>query len=100
MGVVGCSEEDIKVFWDIVCNQSMQSVYGKLVETIVLKLVYKKDGGVDSIEKSLWVLCKKINFVTTTRMKESSFQNLQHKMNFFLYVKFPVIIAVRGTLAC
>ena len=37
----------------------------------------------------------------TTRMKESSFQNLQNTMNnFFSYVKFPVIIAVSKTLAC
>ena len=93
IGVVGCSEEDIKVFWDIVCDQSMQSVCVKLVETIVPKLVYKKDGGVG-------FFAKKINFVTATRMKESSFQNLQHTMNLFSYVKFPVIIAVRGTLAC
>jgi hypothetical protein len=33
-------------------------------------------------------------------MKESSFQNLQNTMNFLSNVKFPVIIAVRGTLAC
>ena len=33
-------------------------------------------------------------------MKERSFQNLQKTMDFFSYVKFPVIIAVRGTLAC
>ena len=33
-------------------------------------------------------------------MKESSFQNLQNTMIFFSNVKFPVIIAVRGTLAC
>ena len=29
MGVLGCSEEDIKVFWDIVCNQSMHSICAK-----------------------------------------------------------------------
>ena len=56
--------------------------------------------GFDSIEKSLWVLCKKSNFDTTTRMKESPFQNLQNTMSFFSYVRFPVIIAVRGTLVC
>ncbi len=33
-------------------------------------------------------------------MKESSFQNLQNTMNFFSNVKFPVIVAVRGTSAC
>jgi hypothetical protein len=59
MDGLGCSEEDMKVFWDIVCDQSLQSVCAKSEETFVPKNVYKKGGGVDSIEKSLWVLCKK-----------------------------------------
>ncbi len=79
----GCSQEDIEEFWDIVRDQSLQSVCAKLGETFVPKNVYKKGGGVDSIEKSIWVLCKKIHFEFTTRMKESSFQNLQNTMNFF-----------------
>ncbi len=51
MDGLGCSEEDIKVFWDIVWDQSLQSVCAKLNETFVPKNVYKKGGGVDSIEK-------------------------------------------------
>ncbi len=47
----GCSQEDIEEFWDIVCDQSLQSVCAKLGETIVPTNVYKKGGGVDSIEK-------------------------------------------------
>ena len=44
---------------------------------------------------------QKNGFHMTTRMKESSFQNLQNTMNnFFSYVKFPVIIAVSKILAC
>ncbi len=50
--------------------------------------------------KSIWVLRKKIHFEFTTRMKEGSFQNLQNTMNFISNVKFPVIVAVRGTFAC
>ncbi len=41
----------IEGFWDIVCNQSLDSVCAKLGETFVPKNVYKKEGGVDSIEK-------------------------------------------------
>jgi hypothetical protein len=73
----GCSQEDIEEFRDIICDQSLQSVCAKLGETFVPKNVYKIGGGVDSIEKSIWVPCKKIQFEFTTRMKESSFQNLQ-----------------------
>ncbi len=72
----------------------------KVGETFVPKNVYKKGGGVDSIEKSIWVLHKKFHFIFTSRMKESSFKNLQNTMNFFSNVKFPVIVAVRGTFAC
>ncbi len=65
----GCYKEDIEGFWDIVRDQSLDSVCVMLGETFVPKNVYKKGGGVDLIEKSIWVLCKKINFEFTTRMK-------------------------------
>jgi hypothetical protein len=73
----GYSQEDIEEFWDIVRDQS-----AKLGETFVPKHVYMKGVGVDSIEKSIWILRKKIHFDFTKRMKESSFQNLQNTMNF------------------
>ncbi len=79
---LGCCKEDIQGFWDIFCDQSLQSVCAKLGETFVPKNVHKIEGEVDSIEKSIWVLHKKIHFEFTTRMKESSFQNLQNTMNF------------------
>ncbi len=41
MDGLGCSEEDIKVFWDIVCDQSLQSVCAKLEETFVSLSVLK-----------------------------------------------------------
>ena len=91
MNVVNCSDDDMKLFWSIVCDQSMQSVCEKLQVMSVPKIVHKT--------KSLWILCKKFMFHTTTRMKESSFQNLQNTMNFLSYVKFPVIIAVKVTHA-
>ena len=37
----GCCKEDIEGFWDIVCDQSLQSVCAKLGETFVPKNVYK-----------------------------------------------------------
>jgi hypothetical protein len=55
----GCCKKDLEGFWDIVCDQSLDSVCVKLGETFVPKNVYKKGGGVDSIEKSIWVLQKK-----------------------------------------
>ena len=72
----------------------------KVGRNICTKKCLQKGEGVDSIEKSLWVLCKKNHFDFTSRMKEGSFQNLQNTMNFLSNVKFPVIVAVRGTFAC
>ena len=40
----GCCKEDIEGFWDIVCDQSLQSVCAKLGETFVPKNVYKNGG--------------------------------------------------------
>ncbi len=44
MDGLGCSEEDIKVFWDIVWDQSLQSVCAKLKETFVPKKCLQKRG--------------------------------------------------------
>jgi hypothetical protein len=58
----GYSQEDIEEFWDIVRDQSLQSVRAKLGETFVPKNVYKKGVGVDSIEKKYLDSSKKIPF--------------------------------------
>jgi hypothetical protein len=78
----GCSQENIEEFWDIVRDQSLQSLCAILGEMFVQKNVYKNGGGVGSKEKSIWVLRKKIHFEFTTRMKESSLQNMQNTMIF------------------
>ncbi len=78
----GYSQEDIDKFWDIVRDQSLQSVCAKLGLTCIPKNVYKKGVGVDSIGKSIWILCKKFHFDFTKRIQESSFQNLQNTMIF------------------
>ena len=42
MDSLGCSEGDIKVFWDIVCNQSLQSVCKSLKKLLYQKMFTKK----------------------------------------------------------
>jgi hypothetical protein len=42
MNVLKCPEDDMNIFWSIVCNQSMQSVCTKFHETSVPKIVHKK----------------------------------------------------------
>jgi hypothetical protein len=46
-------------------------------ESSVPKVVLKSGGGCDSIQKSLWILCKKFKFSTTSLFQVECFKNLQ-----------------------
>jgi hypothetical protein len=71
-----------------------------LGESSVPKAVLKSGGECDSIEKSLWILCKKIKFSTTSAFRIERFNNLQEAINILMITKFPLIISVMGTHAC
>jgi hypothetical protein len=60
-----------------------------LGESSVPKAVLKSSGKCESIQKSLWILCKKITFSTTSALQ------IDLRM-----MKFPLIILVKGTHAC
>jgi hypothetical protein len=65
MNVLHCSEDEMKLFWDIV-QSPVQLILQTLGELSVPKAVFKSGGECDSIQKSLWILCKKIKFSTTS----------------------------------
>ncbi len=44
--------------------------------------------GIDTIEKCLWILRKKFNFVTTSKLKVSEFQSLKLSLNALVEIKF------------
>jgi hypothetical protein len=67
---------------------------------LVPKAVQKHGGECDSIEKCLWILHKKFNFTTTSKLKTSLFQSFKETIEFLSLVKFPVLIVVKGTHAC
>jgi hypothetical protein len=71
-----------------------------LSESSVPKAVLKSGGECDSIQKSLWILCKKIKFSTTSVFQIDRFKNLQEMINILMIMKFPLIISVMGTHAC
>ncbi len=50
--------------------------------------------------KSLWILCKKIKFSTTSAFRIECFKKLQEAINILRIMKFPLIISVMGTHAC
>jgi hypothetical protein len=71
-----------------------------LGESSVPKAVLKSGGECDSIQKSLWNLCKKNKFSTTSALQINCFQNSQEAIDILRMMKFPLVILVKGTHAC
>jgi hypothetical protein len=99
INVLHCPENEVKQFWDIV-QSPVQLILQSLGESSVPKAVLKSGGECDSIQKSLWILCKKIKFSTTRVFRIECFKNLQEVINNLMIMKFPLIISVMGTHAC
>jgi hypothetical protein len=99
MNALHCSENEVKQFWDIV-QLPVHLILQTLGESSVPKAVLKSDGECDSIQKSLWILRKKIKFSTTSLFQIECFENLQKAINILRNIKFPLIISVMGTHAC
>jgi hypothetical protein len=99
MNVLHCPEDEVKQFWDIV-QSPVHLILQTLGESSVPKAVLKSGGDCDSIQKSLWILCKKIKFSTTSAFRIERFKNLQEMINILMNMKFPLIISVMGTHAC
>ncbi len=99
MNILHCPENEVKQFWDIV-QSPVHLILQMLGESSVPKAVLKSGGECDSIQQSLWILCKKNRFSTTSALQIKRFQNLQEAINFLRITKFPLIISVMGTHAC
>ncbi len=99
MNVLHCSENEVKQFWDIF-QSPMHLIPQTLGESSVPKAVLKSGRECDSIQKSLWILCKKIKFSTTSSFRIECFKNLQKAITILRNMKFPLIISVMGTHAC
>ncbi len=65
MNVLYCPQNEVKQFWDIV-QSPMHLILQILGEPSVPKVVLKSGEECDSIQKSLWIVCKKIKFSTTS----------------------------------
>jgi hypothetical protein len=99
MNVLHCPQYKIKQFWDIV-QLPVHLILQTLGESSVPKAVLKSGEECDSIQKSLWILCKKFKFSTTSSFRMECFKNLQKAINILRNMKFPLIISVMGTHAC
>jgi hypothetical protein len=76
MNVLHCPDIEVKQFWDIV-QLLVHLILQTLGESSVPRAVLKSGGECDSIQKSLWILCKKIKFRTTNLLQIECFKNLQ-----------------------
>ncbi len=100
MNVLHCNEIEVNRFWSIV-QSPIHLIQKILGESLVIKAVQKKLGSeCDSIEKSLWILCKKIKFTTTSLLQFECLTNLKTAIKILKEIKFPLIISVMGTHDC
>ena len=99
MNMLHCPENDMKQFWDIV-QSPVKLIQQMLGESCVPKAVLKSCREIDSIEKSVWILHKKIKVGTTSALQIERFQVLQVAVNVLKMMKVSLIISVKGTHAC
>ena len=66
------SNDDLNSFWDL-ATTSLQSLQHSLNECTIPASVIHADKVIDSMEKCLWILWKKFNYNTTTKLKVSRF---------------------------
>ncbi len=99
MNILHCSKHDMNEFWHIV-KSPLHLIPQVLGESSVPKKVLNFGIKCDSIEKSLWILCKKIKFTTTSGLRTTFFQNFQRIIDILTIVNFPPFILVKGPHAC
>jgi hypothetical protein len=100
MNVLHCNEIEVNQFWSIV-QSPIILIQKNLGESAVPKAVQKKPGSeCDSIQKRLWILCKKFKFSTKSLLLIECFKNLKNAIKILTDIKFPLIISVMGTHAC
>ncbi len=98
MNMLDCPENDMKQSW-VIAQSPVHLIQQTLSESCVPKAVLKSCREINSIEKSLWIICKKIKFSTTSVFQIQCFQNLQEAIDILRIMKFPLIISVMVTHA-
>jgi hypothetical protein len=98
MNVLHCSPADMTSFWNL-ATSPLHYIQQSLNEVQVPKAVIGASFGIDSIEKCLWILRKKFNFATTSKLRLSEFQSLKLSLNALIEIKFPMLISVQSSQA-
>jgi hypothetical protein len=98
MNVLHCSPEDMTSFWNL-ATSPLHLIQQSLNEVQVPRAVMGNSFGIDSIEKCLWILRKKFNFATTSKLRVSEFQSLNLSLNALFEIIFPMLISVKSSQA-
>ncbi len=59
--------EDMNIFWEL-ATSDLITLMKSLNESLVLRAVSSPSLGIDTIQKCLWILCKKFKFQTTKKI--------------------------------
>jgi hypothetical protein len=83
MNMLHCSKEDMKIVWEL-ATSDLLSIMKSFNELNVPMKVFKPGLEIDSIEECLWILCKKFNFATMTKVKVDCFKSLKQSLTALL----------------
>jgi hypothetical protein len=98
MNMLHCSKDGMELFREL-ATSDLPSIMKSLNELNVPQKVFKLGLEIDSIEKCLWILHKKIIFATTTTVKVNRFRSWKPTLGVLLEIKFPMLILVESKLA-
>ena len=98
MNVLHCSPADMTSFWNL-ATSSLHSILDSLNDVQLPRAVMGNSFGIDSIEKCLWILRKKFNFATTSKLRIYEFQSLKLSLKALVEIKFPMLISVQSSQA-
>jgi hypothetical protein len=95
--MLGLNDANVTLFWKLsTCPLTELRIH---MNEEVPKIVINEHGVMNSIEKCLWILRKKFNFVATKKMKSWHFDSLAKTLQNLVLCKFPVVLSVNSTNA-
>jgi hypothetical protein len=91
-------QKDMNIFWGL-ATSDLFTLMKSLNETFVSKAVLSPSLGINSIQKCLWILCKKFKFQTTKTINYKHSECLKQSLKALLEILFPMLISVESKFA-
>jgi hypothetical protein len=89
--------QDFEEFWTLVTSP-LSTISDSLQEDVP-KVVCNSHQQVNSIQKCLWILRKKIRFISTQKLKLSCLTSVRNTLHVLRQFQFPTIISVHSKCA-